>query len=222
MHLVSPLQLRDRFQNLPPPSNNQMVAPLLGLARVSNVPECLFPVLQITWPFQRPDHRSLSSSVADWHLWQTYSDWVTYSLSQFLPQSGLQHSHRHYAKGKGGGLVSSVRCHSLNFTQLPPDHRTCLFISHLNSLGSIQPGCHFWCMKLFKHTSLHCPTRYPLTPRSRECTCEQRALPRNTTLKHIQCSLGSNPWSLACTSRKLPLSHDASPQAQYIVSNSWD
>ena len=25
---------------------------------------------------------------------------------------------------------------------LPPGHRTCLFISHLNSPGSIQPGCH--------------------------------------------------------------------------------
>ena len=30
-----------------------------------------------------------------------------------------------------------------NFTQLPPGHRTCSFISHLNSPESIQPGCHF-------------------------------------------------------------------------------
>ena len=81
---------------------------------------------------------------------------------------------------------------------------------YLNSPGSIQPGCHLRRTDLFKRTGLHCPTRYPLTPGSRECTCEQSALPRNTTSEHIQHSRGSNPRSLACTSRTLPLSHDAS------------
>ena len=40
-------------------------------------------------------------------------------------------------------LVSSAKRHSPNFTQLSPSHRTCSFISHLNSPWSIQPGCHF-------------------------------------------------------------------------------
>ena len=106
-------------------------------------------------------------------------------------------------------LVSSAKRYSPDFTQLRPGHRTCSFISHLNSPGSIQPGCHFGRTELFKHTSLHCPTRYPLTPGSRECTCEQSALPRSTTSKHTQRSRGSNPQSLACKSRTVPLSHDA-------------
>ena len=41
-------------------------------------------------------------------------------------------------------LVSSAKRHSPDFIQLPPGHRTCSFISHLNSPGSIQPGCHFF------------------------------------------------------------------------------
>ena len=94
---------------------------------------------------------------------------------------------------------------------IPPDHRACLFISHLNSPGSMQPGCHFRPTELFKHTSLHCQTLYPLTPGWRERTCEQSALPRSTTSEHIQRSRGPNRRSLACTSRTLPLSHDASP-----------
>ena len=108
-------------------------------------------------------------------------------------------------------LVSSTKHHSPDFIQLPPGRRTCSFISHLNSPGSIQPGCHFFgATELFKLTSLHCPTRYPLTPGSRECTCEQSALPRSTTSKHIQRSLGSNRRPLACKSRTVPLSHDTS------------
>ena len=104
-------------------------------------------------------------------------------------------------------LVSSASTTRPTSHNYPPGHRTCSFMSHLNSPGIIQPGCHF--SELFKHTSLHCPTRYPLTPGSRECTCEQSALPRSTTSEHIQRSWGSNPRSLACTSRTLPLSHDA-------------
>ena len=45
-------------------------------------------------------------------------------------------------KGKGGGfygLVSGAKRHSPDYTQLPPGHRTCSFISHLNFPGSIQP-----------------------------------------------------------------------------------
>ena len=106
-------------------------------------------------------------------------------------------------------LVSSAKRHSPDFTQLPPGHRTCSFINHLNPPGSIQPGCYFRRTELFKHRSLHCPTRYPLTPWSRGWTCEQSALPRSTTSEHIQRSRGSKPRSLACTSRTLPLSHEA-------------
>ena len=68
-------------------------------------------------------------------------------------------------------LISSAKRYSPDFTQLPPGHRTCSFISHLNSPGSIQPGCHFRRTELFKHTSFHCPSRYPLTPGSRVLYC---------------------------------------------------
>ena len=41
-------------------------------------------------------------------------------------------------------LVSSAKRYSSpDFTQLPLGYRTCLFISHLNSPGSLQPGCDF-------------------------------------------------------------------------------
>ena len=40
-------------------------------------------------------------------------------------------------------LVSSAKRHSPDFIQWPPGHRTRSFISHVNSPGSIQPGCHF-------------------------------------------------------------------------------
>ena len=60
-----------------------------------------------------------------------------------------------------------------------------------------------------KHTSLHCPTRYPPIPASRKRTCRQSALPRSTTSEHIiRPSWRSNPRSLACRSPTLPLSHD--------------
>ena len=117
-------------------------------------------------------------------------------------------------KVKVYSLVSSAKRYSTDFTQLPPGHRTCSFINHLNSPGSIQPGCHFRRTELFKYTSLHCPNGYPLTPGLRECTCEQSALRRGTTSKHVQRSWGSNPRSLACTSRTLPLSHDAPQHTQ--------
>ena len=114
-------------------------------------------------------------------------------------------------KAKVYSLVSSAKRHSPDFTQLPPGHRTCLFIRHLNSPGSIYSPAAIFGARNYSNTqlSLHCPTRYPLTPGWRECTCEQSALPRSTTSEHIQRSRKSNPRSLACTSRTLPLSHDA-------------
>ena len=115
-------------------------------------------------------------------------------------------------------LVSSAKCHRPDFTQLPPGHRTCSFISHLNSPGSIQPSCHFLAHGTIQthKPSLSYQVAYPLTPGSRECTCEQSALPRNTTSEHIQRSRGSNPRSLASTSRTLPLSHDAPIFPSYL------
>ena len=82
-------------------------------------------------------------------------------------------------------LVSSTKHYSPNFTQLPPGNRTCSFISHLNSPGSIQPGCHFWHTELFKHTSLHCPARYPLTPGLRD----------SAHVGKVPC-LGAQHWSI--------------------------
>ena len=69
----------------------------------------------------------------------------------------------------------------------------------------------------YSNTIFHCSARYPLTPGSRECTCEQSALPRSTTSVHIQCSWGSNPWFLTCTSRTLPLSPDAPQKVKVEV-----
>ena len=106
-------------------------------------------------------------------------------------------------------LVSSVKCHSPDFTQLSPGHRTCSFISHLNSPGSIQPGCHFLAQGTIQTHKPSLSYHVPLTLGSRECTCEQSALPRSTTSEYIQRSWGSNLQSLACTSHTLPLSHNA-------------
>ena len=92
-------------------------------------------------------------------------------------------------------LVSNAKRHSPDFTQLSPGHRTCSFISHLNFPGSIyRPAAISGTrIALFQHTSLHCPTRYPLTPRSRECTCGQSALPRSTTSEHNSAQPGIEP-----------------------------
>ena len=82
-------------------------------------------------------------------------------------------------------LVSSAKRYSPNFTQLRHGHRTCSFISHLNAPGSIQPVCHFRRTELFMHQThkpslfYQVPTLY--TPGSRECTCGQSTLARNTT-----------------------------------------
>ena len=104
-------------------------------------------------------------------------------------------------------LVSSALRHSPDFSQLAPGHRTCSFISHLNFPGSKQPGCHFRRTELFEHISLHCPpgSHFLL---GRESACVSK-VPKGKTSEHIQRSRGSNPRSLACTSRTLPLSHGA-------------
>ena len=49
-------------------------------------------------------------------------------------------------------LVSSAKRHSPDVTQLPPGHRTCSFISHLNSPGSIQPGLPFFGARNYSNT----------------------------------------------------------------------
>ena len=59
-------------------------------------------------------------------------------------------------------LVSSAKDHSPDFTQLPNAHRTCSFIGHLNSPGSIQPGYHFRRMEPFKYTAFTVPPGTPL------------------------------------------------------------
>ena len=105
-------------------------------------------------------------------------------------------------------LVFSAKRYSPDFTQLPPGHRTCSFISYLNSPGSIQPGCHFRRTELFKHTSFTVlPGTHLLLGRESArvgkvpCLGAQRR-------SIIQPSRGSNRRPLACKSRTLPLSHD--------------
>ena len=117
-------------------------------------------------------------------------------------------------------LVSSAKRHSPDFTQLLPGHRTCSSSAISAPRGfNMQPGCHFRRTEVIKHTSLHCPTRYPPTRRSTECTCGQSALPRRTTSEQIQRSRGSNLRSLACKSRMLPLSHDAGHKSSRVHYN---
>ena len=104
-------------------------------------------------------------------------------------------------------MESGAKHHLPDYT--PLGHRTCSFISHLNSLESTQPGCHFRLTELFKHTSLYCSSRYQLTPWSRGCRCGQSALPKMPQrLSIIQPSRRSNPQSLACKSHTLPLSYN--------------
>ena len=90
-------------------------------------------------------------------------------------------------------LVSSAKSHPPDFTRLP------LVTGPVHSLavstppGNIQLGCHFRRTDPFKHTSLHCRTRYPLTPGSRECTCGQSASPKSKTLENNSTQPGIEP-----------------------------
>ena len=72
-------------------------------------------------------------------------------------------------------------------TQLyPPDHRTCSLIAYAISTprGAYSPVSMMALKSIQTHRSLHCPTRYPLTSGSRDCTCGQSVLPRSTTSQH--------------------------------------
>ena len=102
-------------------------------------------------------------------------------------------------QGKDGGLWSGIwseaqftRLHIITPwsedlfihkpAQLPGEHTAWLpFPGH----GTIQ--------RVFKYTNLPYPTRYPLTPGSRECTCGQSALPRSTTSQHNSAQPGIEP-----------------------------
>ena len=94
---------------------------------------------------------------------------------------------------EGYSLLSSAKHHSADFTQLPPGHRTCSFINHLNSLGSIQPDCHF---STQNYSSTQAFTALPgthLLLRWAECTCGQSALPRSTMSEHNSAQPGTKP-----------------------------
>ena len=79
--------------------------------------------------------------------------------------------------------------------------------------------CHFLRTKLLKHISLHCLTRYPFTPGSREGTWRQSVLPRSTTSRHNSAQSGIEPCSLARKSCMLPLKHAAPHYLLHINTN---
>ena len=116
-----------------------------------------------------------------------------------------------------------MKRHSPDFTQLPSGHRTCSFISHLNFPGSIQPAAAiFRRAELFKHTSLHCPTRCPLTPGSRECTCEQSALPRSTAQPGVEPAISRLYVAQATTEPRRPTDVQLGPLAPHLIHEPWD
>ena len=100
-------------------------------------------------------------------------------------------------------LVLGTKRSSPNFTQSPPGpgHGTC---SSLKPTQTPRGACSMTAIsgtqKLFKHTSHHHPTRYPLTPGSRECTCGQSALPRSTTPQHNLSQLVTQTCNLSLAS----------------------
>ena len=114
-------------------------------------------------------------------------------------------------------LVSSAKRYSPDFTQLPPCHRTCLFISHLHSPGSIQPGCHFRGTELCSNTQA-----FTVLPGTHVLLGRESARVGNVPCLGAQRrsinepSRGSNPRSLSCKSRTLSLSHNAETQNLYM------
>ena len=105
-------------------------------------------------------------------------------------------------------LISSTKCYSPDFPQLPPGRVQGPVHSEAvsNRPGSMQPICHFQCTKLFKHANLHCPIPGTHLLLGWESGHAGRVLAyRSTTAKYFQPSRGSNPWYLACKSRTLPL-----------------
>ena len=113
------------------------------------------------------------------------------------------------------GLVSGTKCHSPDFTQLAPGHRTCLFISHLKSWGAYSlaaissarnySSTQAFTVLLGTHLLLGlvsaCVGKVP-------CQGTQH-------LGVIQPSRRWNPRSLTCRSRTLPLSHYTPPTSAW-------
>ena len=83
------------------------------------------------------------------------------------------------------GLVSGTKCHSPNYTQLSPGHRTCPFISHLNSPGSTQHCCHH---SAGNYSNAQKPSLSYQAPSYswvlRVHMCGQSALPRSRISQH--------------------------------------
>ena len=118
-------------------------------------------------------------------------------------------------------LVSSTKRYSPDFTQLPPGHRTCSFISHLNSPRSIQPGCHF------RRTGLFNAQAFTVLPGTQSFLGRRSARVGKVPCLEAQCrsiiqrSRGSNTRSLAYKSRTLPLSRDAPRKGTMTALKCW-
>ena len=83
----------------------------------------------------------------------TYSKLSIFSkvvVQMYMECHSIPFSVKVKVKVKVYSLVSNAKRHSPDFTQLPPGHRTCSFISHLNFPGSIQADYHFRRTELFK------------------------------------------------------------------------
>ena len=128
--------------------------------------------------------RSFSVYGTSLRLW---CHWHTAPLCRQRPQPQQTwrldgaHCHQHRVVLYWVYLYSATLCKiSMRFTSIFPGYRTCSFQYQLNSLGmhtALLPSRRW---KLFKHTSNHCPTKYPFTPGSRECTYRWSVLRKNT------------------------------------------
>ena len=109
-------------------------------------------------------------------------------------------------------LVSSANRHSraVDFTQLPPDHMTRSFISHLNSSASAHSPAAISGAKNYSNTQAFTllPGTHTLLGRERARVGKEPSLGAQRG-SIIHPSPGSKPRSLACKLRTLPLSHDA-------------
>ena len=96
-------------------------------------------------------------------------------------------------------VISSGKHHSPDFTQCElPRHRTCSFISHLNSPGSIRPAAT---CSTRNYSNTQAITVLPGTPLllGQESACGQSALPRSTS-EHTSAQLGDRTCDLSLTS----------------------
>ena len=119
-----------------------------------------------------------------------------------------------WVKVKVYGLLCDAKCHSPDYSQLLPGHRTSSFIYKPSQLpGSTQPGCRFWRTVLSKHTEAF--TVPPgatdlLLHGSGECTCMGKVSCLGAQpLSGNQPAGDPNPRSFACKSRTLRLNDDA-------------